>query len=459
MRVSYGGDSNYYGTSNSTHIDYNRVKTALDVGVEVSKTKVRLNANLTAEDGQLITAWVNITIGDNRYRIPVYNGTGHLDIPRLNPGNYTFEAFYAGTKVIVNSSDSGSFEVDKIVAVLSVPDVVKYYGGSERLYVYLKDSYNDPIANGTVVITINGIKYTRTTDAKGTASIALGLNSGLYDAAVVFSDAQYGSVNATSKVNIMPTVNGTDLVKVFRNATQYYATFRDSQGNYLPEGTTVNFNINGVFYERKISGDKGLARLNINLEQGSYILTAMNQVTGENTANNITVIPRIVENRDLTKYYRNDSQYTVKVIGDDGKAVGAGVTVTFNINGVFYQRQTNASGIAKLSINLNPGDYIITAEYGGCMVSNKIKVLPILSAKDMVKKYGTSDQFVATLVDGQGKPYSGQNVQFNINGVFYTRTTNSYGQARLNINLQPGQYIITSSYNTASIANKVTVTP
>ena len=459
VRVSYGGDSNYYGTSNSTHIDYNRVKTALDVGVEVSKTKVRLNANLTAEDGQLITAWVNITIGDNRYRIPVYNGTGHLDIPRLNPGNYTFEAFYAGTRVIVNSSDSGSFEVDKIFAVLSVPDVVKYYGGTERLYVYLKDSYNDPIANGTVVITINGIKYTRTTDAKGTASIALGLNSGLYDAAVVFSDAQYGSVNATSKVNIMPTVNGTDLVKVFRNATQYYATFRDSQGNYLPEGTTVNFNINGVFYERKISGDKGLARLNINLEQGSYILTAMNPVTGENTANNITVIPRIVENRDLTKYYRNDSQYTVKVIGDDGKAVGAGVTVTFNINGVFYQRQTNASGIAKLSINLNPDDYIITAEYGGCMVSNKIKVLPILSAKDMVKKYGTSDQFVATLVDGQGKPYSGQNVQFNINGVFYTRTTNSYGQARLNINLQPGQYIITSSYNTASIANKVTVTP
>ena len=92
------------------------------------------------------------------------------------------------------------------------------------------------------------------------------------------------------------------------------------------------------------------------------------------------------------------------------------------------------------------------------MVSNKIKVLPILSAKDMAKKYGTSNQFVATLVDGQGKPYADQTVQFNINGVFYNRVTNSYGQARLNINLQPGQYIITSSYNGSSIANKVTIT-
>ena len=81
------------------------------------------------------------------------------------------------------------------------------------------------------------------------------------------------------------------------------------------------------------------------------------------SSNNITVISRIVENNDLTKYYKNASQYTVKIIGDDGKPVGAGVEVTFNINGVFYTRTTNESGIAKLNINLQPGDYVITAEY------------------------------------------------------------------------------------------------
>ena len=44
-----------------------------------------------------------------------------------------------------------------------------------------------------------------------------------------------------------------------------------------------------------------------------------------------------------------------------------------------------------------------------------------------------------------------------INGVFYNRVTDSSGQAKLNINLQAGQYIITSSYNGANIANTVTV--
>lgn len=62
----------------------------------------------------------------------------------------------------------------------------------------------------------------------------------------------------------------------------------------------------------------------------------------------------------------------------------------------------------------------------------------------MVKQYDTSDQFVATLLDGKGKPYARQTVQFNINGLSYNRVTGSAGQSKLNINLQPGKYIITS---------------
>ena len=210
-------------------------------------------------------------------------------------------------------------------------------------------------------------------------------------------------------------------------------------------------------YDRKISGNNGLAKLNINLEQGQYIITSMNLETGENAANNVTVISRLIENKELVKYYRNGTQYTVKVIGDDGNAVGAGEIVTFNVNGVLYNRTTNESGIAKLNINLHPGDYIITAEYKDCRVSNNIKVLPVLTADDLTKKYGTPDQFIATLVDGQGKPYAGQTVKFNINGVFYTKTTEADGIACLNINLLPGEYIITSSYNGLNAANKVTI--
>lgn len=195
----------------------------------------------------------------------------------------------------------------------------------------------------------------------------------------------------------------------------------------MADGTMVRFNIYGVMYDREVSGDKGLVRLDIDFEPGEYIITSMNLKTGETTSNNVTVISRIIENEDLTKYYRNATQYTVKVIDDTGKAVGAGEIVTFNINGVLYNRTTNASGIAKLNINLNPGDYIITAQCNGCEVSNKIKVLPVLSADDLNKKYSTPDQFIAKLLDGTGKVLSGETVQFNVNGTFYNRVTDSNG--------------------------------
>lgn len=66
-------------------------------------------------------------------------------------------------------------------------------------------------------------------------------------------------------------------------------------------------------------------------------------------------------------------------------------------------------------------------------------------------------QFKATLLDGYGNPNPNQNVTFNINGMLNNRTTDSDGVAKLNINLMPGKYIITSSYNGSNIANTITI--
>ena len=146
------------------------------------------------------------------------------------------------------------------------------------------------------------------------------------------------------------------------------------------------------------------------------------------------------------------------MLDNQGKPVGAGVSATLNINGVLYTRTTNENGYINMNINLNPGTYIITIMYNGLNMANTIKVLPILEAKDVVMKYRDGTKFEAKLLDGQGKPYAGQTLTFNINGVFYNRVTDNAGIARLNINLMPGEYIITSMYeNGAAISNKITI--
>lgn len=255
-------------------------------------------------------------------------------------------------------------------------------------------------------------------------------------------------------VLILSTIHAEDVVKVFRNKTQYYATFTDAEGNLL-KNTSVSFNINGIFYER-ITNEYGVAKLNINLESGEYILTARNPKTGETKSNKIVVLSKI-ESSDLTKYYKNDSQFIVRVIDDYGNPAGSGENVTFNINGVFYTRSTNQTGHAKLNINLAPGKYIITSYYGDCAESNEIEVLPVLTADNMEMTYKDGSKFIAKLLDGKGRPLAGSNVTFNINGVFYNRITDVNGEAKLNINLMPGEYIITSIYDGAMISNTIKI--
>ena len=404
------------------------------------------------------TGNVTLNINNINYQTPLEKGKAKITVSNLTAGKYQYTVTYAGNDNFTGQTVNGDLNVKSDNVIITAQNVTKYYGGSERLTVSLTDKTGAPLKEKTVWITINKKTYNRTTDDKGIASMALNLPSGNYTADILFKgDADYKAVNTTCNVVIKATVFGQDLTKIEKASKPYVATFLDSAGKPLAKGTEIEFNINGIFYKRTI-GDDGKGALNINLVKGKYTITATNLKTGENTANTVIIESRIVNNTDVTKYYKNDTQYYVTVLDDNGNPVKAGETVTFNINGVFYQRTTNDKGVAELKLNLPPSDYVITAEYKGCRVANNIKILPVLSAKDLTKKYGEETPFIANLVDGQGKPLAQKEITFNINGVFYYKITEDTGMARLNINLLPGQYIITSSYNGVNIANRVTVT-
>ena len=240
-----------------------------------------------------------------------------------------------------------------------------------------------------------------------------------------------------------------DLVKIYKNDSQFEAKIDIS-------GENVIFEINGQTYNRT-SDKNGIAKININLNPGNYtIRTTFNGTTVENS---ITVLPTLMA-ENLVKYYKNASQFEISLIDGAGNPV-SGVNITMNINGVLYNRTTNENGTAKLNINLNPKEYILTAvdPLTGLQMSYSITVLPILNATDMEMKYLDGSQFKAQLLDGQGKALAGETITFNVNGVFYNKTTDKNGIARLNIRLMAGEYIITSMYaNGARIANKITIT-
>ena len=336
---------------------------------------------------------------------------------------------------------------------LSAGDVTKYYGNSQRYHIYLKDLQNNNIVGEKLNITINGVTYNRQTDANGGASLPLNLLPNNYTVSVEYN-GRFGSDSSNNSVNILSTVDEYyDLVKYYKNTTQYYARFKDTDGNILAN-QNVTFNINGVFYTRQTNSG-GIAKLNINLLPGEYIITAIN-ANNEKISNNIKVLSVLEENNNLTKYYKNDSQYSIKVLDANGNPL-SNANVTFNINGVFYTRTTNDSGYAVLNINLLPGKYIITADYNGLELSNIITVLQVLFAQDSILNISNNDSFNVKLIDGNGLPFENQNISFNIMDKNYTIVTDAEGVAKIYPDLIDGEYIVTSSYNGLSISNRITI--
>ena len=414
------------------------------------------NININFEINNDATGNVVFTIGNITKTVSIVNGWANATISGVAPGNHTLNVYYTGDdKYNSLTNDYNLSVVKSTIANLTVADLEKFFGGSKKLEAILTDCLGNPIANGTVIFTINGKEYVRYTDINGSASMAINLNTGVYNVTTKFNGTKdYDSASVNSTVSVKSTVIGQNIVKMYRNATQYYALFLDSEGKALINAT-VKFNINGVMYERQ-TNESGIARLNITLNAGNYVITNYNLVTGEENSNNITVKSLLTDNYDLVKYYKNESKYTLKVIGKDGK-VATDQEVTFNINGVLYKRVSDENGTVRLAINLRPGEYIITAEYEGCRVSNNIKVLPTLLTHDLSMTYGDGSKFNATVLDGQGKPLANQNLSFNVNGVFYHKTTDENGLASLNINLMKGEYIITSIWNDYQVGNNILI--
>ena len=371
VSVKYSGDNKYLPSENTTQFSVAKVSD-YNVTVDIVDIIEGENATVTVvvpDDG---TGEVIITIDGKEYKGSVDNGVAKVVIPDLKEGTYKVVTFYTGDNKYDSMIVNGIITVNKNTkTTLTMDDVVKYFKGAQNLTAKLVDAFGNPIANATVYFTVNGKVYAKTTDEKGTASMGIGLVPNEYKVNAVFNGTKdYDKATANATVTIKNTVFGNDTTLYFCNGTKYVAKFLDSNGKALAN-TTVKFNINGVFYTR-VTDENGTASLTIKLDPKSYVITAYNPATGEERANNITVLPRLTA-QDLSMKYLDGSTFNATLVDGQGKAL-AGVNITFNVNGVFYHKTTNANGVASLNIRLMAGEYIITSMYDNCWASNKITI-------------------------------------------------------------------------------------
>ena len=262
----------------------------------------------------------------------------------------------------------------------------------------------------------------------------------------------------------------TDLQTLIDEDTSNYVNLT---GNYLGDAnnkTVVinkNITIDGNGYAVDYLSNKPLFDLqatNVTIKNLTILRhnTALGQktvFTGDITESNPIVknttfrfdneLPTIFAN-NLTKNYKNSTQFYATIVDANNQTL-ANTTVTFYVNGVYYNRTTDSNGRAKLNINLNPGKYNITSTN---TVTNESRqnIIEVRFPSNTIIAYNLykyckddSKPFYAWALDYDGNPLANVTITFEVNNVFYNRTTDSDGRAKLNINLLPREYNIIST--------------
>ena len=156
-----------------------------------------------------------------------------------------------------------------------------------------------------------------------------------------------------------------------------------------------------------------------------------------------------------TSYY-SGSNYTVVLSKNNNPVINA--SVSLNVNGVSYIQTTDDEGKVSVPLDLNAGNYVISAEYGSTQNKSDVKVLPVVTGKDVTKTYSSSKKYSATFLKSDGSPLKKTNVKFILNNKTYTKKTNSKGVASMELDLKVGTYSIIAVHpNGYRTTNKITV--
>ena len=263
----------------------------------------------------------------------------------------------------------------KLKVTLKAPDVKMHYKDGTKFKVTLKDNFNKAMKNTKVKISINGATYTKTTDSKGVAQLALNQKSGNYNVVTTYDGSKtYAKQSVKSTVTIKSTIKCSDFSKYYKNTAAYYSTFYDIKGKLLKD-TSIKFKLNSKTYSVKTNA-KGVGKLEINLKPGKYSISSINSKTSETITKTIT-IKTTLETQDLNMKDGDGSKFNVKILNCYGKA-SSNKKVTFKVTGKTYTKTTNQNGIASLPIDLEVGKYTIVTEYDGLKNTNQITVNKVI---------------------------------------------------------------------------------
>ena len=334
------------------------------------------------------------------------------------------------SKVSVDGKTWTDLYDDEEVAILkayTIADVnitdnlVKYYGGDAAFTAHVG-------AGEGVIFEFDGEFYNVTADENGTCKLPIDKYDGKYNVTTT-----YNNISIVNYIVINSTIISSNVTRGYNSNYDYKAQVLSPTGTPL-NNTEVAVSINGKF-SNYTTDSSGFITIKFTKLTKDQIIIVTNPSNADNKQTTIEVKSRFRGAGNVAMYYFDGSKFKARIVGDDGKYVGKGQTVTIKLNKKTYKVKTSANGYVTLIIpkTVKPGTYKIKATYKGQTITKTVKVKQNLkTSKYAVKKSAKKLTVKATLKNGKivGK---NKKVTLNLNGKKFTAKTNKKGIAKFTI--------------------------
>lgn len=471
--VGYANNAVNSSDKNTVSNNYKFIANAPKINVGTIKYLGDGQFNVTFGD-EFNGGYVKFFDGDNQLigQSDIVNGTSSF--------TYSFDYSYGAATYAFNvqlfkenykaSVFPIQFTIDKADYVVVFDSFSMIQGDTQQVQLKILDPLGNPVNDVTVKFNmVRGrdiVMGTAKTGNDGIAKVVYELPASVdladYKVRADLSGlSNYDDISVFTNMTVLPRLDV--FIDIYSNVytKSPVAILKDSNGDIMAN-KKASIKIGTVTYSVTTNAN-GEVVLPGNVKGGSYTVFVTSPAQGkynENTSSalSVLIVNPMTGGKDYSVYYGNTIKYKVRIFDTNGKAIGAGKTVIFKVNGKTKYVKTDGSGYATYSVKLGVGKYTITANYGSFSISNKITVKSTLTAKNIVKKKAKKIKFSVKVVNKNGKAVKKKKITFKIKGKKYSAKTNKKGVATLTIkNLKVGKYTITSSYAGCAIKNTIKI--
>lgn len=365
ITATFEGDNNYNESSDSSNVELIGSEYYLESWdvVKYFENGTQYHVKVTDKQGNP-AAGVDVTVSiDGKYfknltYTIVSNASGIATLPiRLIPGNYNI------TAILDNQAVNNTITVLPVTYNLIAENINMLHKDGTSYTVKVVDGEGNPVVGQNVAIVIDSSKWTKKayyniiTDNNGIASLPINLAVGQYSVTAKCADE-----SVTTKINVLSepyVLEVSDVIKYFKNGTQYTVTVKDLGGNVVAN-KTVAVTLNSPNWKSPVTynivtNDYGIATLTINLAPGQYTAKA---TVGDNIATSAILVIPTLTSESLIKPVNQPGNLVAKLVDGHGNPL-SGKSITFTVKTKIYTKITDLNGLATLPIHLGVGVWII----------------------------------------------------------------------------------------------------